>query len=141
MIQTKVTINVRYAETDQMGVAYHGNYLAWFEVARTRMFKDVDISYKKIEQDGYYFPVLEVSVKYHRPALYDDDLTVVARLEEKPVLRTRINYEVYRGDTLLVTGSTTHAFIDREGRPVRPPPYVTAKMNELFRQSPPPQPQ
>lgn len=135
MIQTTVPINVRYAETDQMGVVYHGNYLAWFEVARTRMFKDVGISYKKIEEDGYHLPVLEVAVKYHRPALYDDDLEVVARLEEKPVLRIRINYKVYRGDTLLVTGSTTHAFIDREGRPVRPPPYVAEKMEMLFRQS------
>lgn len=132
MIQTKVPINVRYAETDQMGIVYHGNYLAWFEVARTRMFKEVGLSYKRIEADGYHLPVLEAAMKYLRPALYDDDLIVVARLDEKPVLRIKINYEVYRGDTLLVTGATVHAFVDRDGRPVRPPPYVAEKMNEIF---------
>ena len=132
MIQSKVQINVRYAETDQMGVVYHGNYLAWFEVARTRMFKDIGIAYKRIEADGFYLPVLEVSAKYLRPALYDDDVTVVATLREKPALRIKVTYEVYRGDTLLVTGATTHAFIDRGGRPVRPPAFVTARMNELF---------
>ena len=133
MIQSKVQINVRYAETDQMGVVYHGNYLAWFEVARTRMFKDVGIIYKEIEAAGFHLPVLEVSAKYHRPALYDDDVTVTATLREKPVLRIKVHYEVHRGDTLLVTGSTTHAFIDHGGRPVRPPALVTARMNELFK--------
>lgn len=132
MIQSKTQINVRYAETDQMGVVYHGNYLAWFEVARTHMFKEVGLPYKRIEDDGYHLPVLEVAIKYHRPALYDDDVTVVAKLTEKPMLRIKIMYEVYRGDTLLVSGSTMHAFIDHDGRPVRPPPYVTARMNELF---------
>lgn len=116
-----------------MGVVYHGNYLAWFEVARTRMFKDVGISYKQIEADGFHFPVLEVAIKYHRPALYDDDVVVMAKLAEKPVLRIKIDYEVYRGDTLLVSGATTHAFIDREGRPVCPPPCVTEKLAEVFK--------
>jgi len=132
MITSQTHINVRYAETDQMGVVYHGNYLAWFEVGRTKLFKEQGIHYKRIEADGYHLPVLEVAIKYRRPALYDDDLTIVTTLKEKPVLRLKLDYEVYRGDTLLVTGSTTHAFIDREGRPVRPPPYVSARMNELF---------
>jgi len=133
MLTSRTHINVRYAETDQMGVVYHGNYLAWFEVGRTRLFKEVvGLSYKKIEADGFHLPVLEVSVKYRRPALYDDDLVVVTTMKEKPVMRLKLDYEVFRGDTLLVTGSTTHAFIDKQGRPVRPPPYVVARMNELF---------
>jgi len=132
MITSQTHINVRYAETDQMGVVYHGNYLAWFEVGRTKLFKEQGIHYKQIEADGYHLPVLEVAIKYRRPALYDDDLTIVTTMKEKPVLRFTLHYEVYRGDTLLVTGSTTHAFIDREGRPVRPPAYVVARMNELF---------
>ena len=132
MITSQTHINVRYAETDQMGVVYHGNYLAWFEVGRTKLFKEQGIHYKQIEADGYHLPVLEVAIKYRRPALYDDDLTIVTTMKEKPVLRFTLHYEVYRGDTLLVTGSTTHAFIDREGRPVRPPAHVVARMNELF---------
>jgi len=132
MITSKSHINVRFAETDQMGVVYHGNYLVWFEVGRTKLFKEQGLPYKRIEDDGYHLPVLEVAIKYLRPALYDDDLTVVTTLKEKPLLRFTLNYEVYRGDTLLVTGSTTHAFIGREGRPVRPPAYVVARMEELF---------
>jgi acyl-CoA thioester hydrolase len=132
MITSKAQINVRYAETDQMGVAYHGNYLAWFEVGRTKLFKEQGLPYKKMEADGYLFPVLEIAVKYRRPALYDDDLTIVTTLKDNPALRFTLYYEVWRGDTLLATGSTMHAFIDREGRPVRPPPYVVARLNELF---------
>ena len=132
MLQSKAQINVRYAETDQMGVVYHGNYLAWFEVARTRMFKDAGVAYRQLEAEGYYFPVLSVEAKYLRPALYDDDITVVATLREKPVLRVRVHYEVYRGDTLLATGSTTHVFIDRQGRPVRPPAWVSERMDKVF---------
>jgi len=132
MITSKSHINVRFAETDQMGVVYHGNYFAWFEVGRTKLFKEQGLPYKQIEADGYHIPVLEVTAKYRRPALYDDDITIVTTMKEKPVLRFTLHYEVFRGDTLLVTGSTTHAFIDREGRPVRPPAYVVARMNELF---------
>lgn len=132
MIQSKSKINVRYAETDQMGVVYHGNYLAWFEVGRTQLFKEQGVAYRQLETEGYYLPVVEISVKYHKPALYDDDVIVVTTLAEKPVMRIRLNYEVYRGETLLVSGTTVHVFIDKEGRPVRPPAHVAARMNELF---------
>ena len=132
MIQSKSQINVRYAETDQMGIVYHGNYLAWFEVGRTRLFKEQGISYRELEADGFHLPVLEVAIKYHQPALYDDDLVVITTLAEKPMLRVKLTYEIYRGDTLLVSGSTMHAFINKEGRPVRLPPLVAKRMTEVF---------
>jgi acyl-CoA thioester hydrolase len=132
MIQSRVQVTVRYAETDMMGIVYHGNYLPWFEIGRTTLLKHHGLSYRDLEAAGYRLPVLEAGVKYLKPAFYDDTLTIVTTLAEKPLLRIQLAYEVYRGDELLATGHTAHAFIDREGRPVRPPPHFTRRMNELF---------
>ena len=132
MIQSRVQVTVRYAETDMMGIVYHANYLPWFEVARTALLREQGFPYRQLEADGYRIPVLEVSAKFIRPAFYDDVLTIVATVREKPLLRIRLDYEVFRGDELLATGQTTHAFIDREGRPVRPPPAFIRRMQELF---------
>jgi acyl-CoA thioester hydrolase len=133
MIQSRVQVTVRYAETDMMGIVYHGSYLPWFEIGRTTLLKDHGISYRELEAAGYRLPVLEVGVKYLKPAFYDDTLTIVTTLEEKPVFRIQLAYEVRRGDELLATGHTAHAFIDREGRPVRPPPHFSQRMSELFK--------
>jgi acyl-CoA thioester hydrolase len=132
MIQSRIQVTVRYAETDMMGIVYHGSYLPWFEIGRTTLLKEHGISYRDLEAAGYHLPVLEVGVKYLKPALYDDVITVVTTLADKPLLRIQLTYEVRRGDELLATGQTVHAFIDREGRPVRPPSNFTSRMNELF---------
>jgi acyl-CoA thioester hydrolase len=76
--------------------------------------------------------VIEVGTKYFRPAVYDDTVTVITRLNERPLLRIRLDYEVRRGDELLVTGFTIHGFINKAGEPVRPPPNFTEKMRALF---------
>ena len=133
MIESRSQVVVRYAETDMMGVVYHGNYLPWFEVGRTTLLKELGLPYRQLEADGYRLPVLEVSARYLRPAVYDDTLTIVTFLRERPVLRIRLDYEVRRGDELLATGHTVHAFIDREGRPVRPPAAAAALFNAAFR--------
>jgi acyl-CoA thioester hydrolase len=132
MITSRVQVTVRYAETDMMGVVYHGNYLPWFEIGRTTLLKEVGLPYRQLEAEGYRLPVLEVSAKYLRPAVYDDTLTIVTTMREKPLLRIRLAYEVLRGDELLATGETVHAFIDLQGRPVRPPGSMVAVMNQLF---------
>jgi acyl-CoA thioester hydrolase len=132
MIESRTQITVRYAETDMMGIVYHGNYLPWFEVGRTTLLKECGLPYKELEAKGYHLPVIELGVKYVRPALYDDVITIITKLPEKPSLRIRLEYEVRRGEELLVTGFTMHAFINKEGQPVRPPAYLTEKMKELF---------
>jgi acyl-CoA thioester hydrolase len=132
MISTRTQITVRYAETDMMGIVYHANYLPWFEVARTQLLREQGFPYRQLETDGYRLPVLEVAAKYRRPALYDDTLTIVATIREKPLLRIRIDYEVFRGDELLATGQSAHAFCDLTGRPTRPPAAFVARMNALF---------
>ena len=133
MIQTRATVTVRYAETDMMGIVYHANYLPWFEVARTQLLRENGFPYKQLETDGYRIPVLEVAAKYLRPAVYDDTLTITATIREKPLLRIRIDYEVRRGDELLATGQSAHAFCDLRGHPTRPPPAFVERMNELFK--------
>ena len=132
MIQARATVTVRYAETDMMGIVYHANYLPWFEVARTLLLREQGFPYRQLEADGYRIPVLEVTAKFIRPAVYDDTLTIVATMREKPLLRIRLDYEVFRGDELLATGQSSHAFCDLTGRPTRPPAAFVARMSELF---------
>ncbi|HVZ65756.1 MAG TPA: thioesterase family protein [Lacunisphaera sp.] len=133
MIESRTQITVRYAETDMMGIVYHGSYLPWLEVGRTTLLKECGIVYRELEAQGFRLPVVELGVKFTRPALYDDTVTVITRLKERPLLRIRLDYEVRRGDELLVTGFTVHTFINRAGEPVRPPVEYAAKMRELFR--------
>lgn len=133
MIISRAQVVVRYAETDMMGIVYHGNYLPWFEVGRTTLLKELGLPYRQLEAEGYRLPVLEVTAKYLRPALYDDTITIVTFLKDRPLLRIRLEYEVRRGEELLATGTTTHAFVDREGRPVRPPASAVAIFSAAFK--------
>jgi acyl-CoA thioester hydrolase len=132
MIRSRSAVTVRYAETDMMGVVYHANYLPWFEIGRTGLLKEIGISYRDLETAGYRLPVLELAAKYLRPARYDDLLEVITVLREKPLVRIRLEYEVKRGEELLATGSTVHAFIDREGGIVRPPGWVVERFAQTM---------
>ncbi|HVU16289.1 MAG TPA: thioesterase family protein [Candidatus Didemnitutus sp.] len=132
MLTSRSRIVVRYNETDMMGVVYHGSYLPWFEVGRTTLLRESGLPYRELENDGYFLPVIEVGAKYLRPARYDDQLDIVTTLAERPLLRIRLDYEVKRGDELLVTGFTVHSFINKSGQPVRPPAAFAAKMREIF---------
>jgi acyl-CoA thioester hydrolase len=132
MIQSTVSVTVRYAETDMMGIVYHANYLPWFEVGRTTLLKGIGVPYRRLEEEGFRLPVLEVSAKFLRPALYDDTLEIVTTLRERPAIRIRLEYEVRRGEDLLATGASLHAFVDRTGRPVRPPAWAAALIREAF---------
>jgi acyl-CoA thioester hydrolase len=132
MLQSRASVTVRYAETDMMGIVYHGSYLPWFEIGRTTLLKEIGLPYRELETAGFRLPVLEVTAKYLRPAVYDDVLTIITTMREKPLLRIALEYEVRRGEELLATGRTQHAFVDLRGRPVRPPAALIAKMNAIF---------
>jgi len=132
MIQSRAQVTVRYAETDMMGIVYHANYLPWFEIGRTTLLKNIGLPYRQLEEEGYRLPVLEVYAKFTRPALYDDTLEIVTTMADRPLLRVRLEYEVLRSGELLAMGHSVHAFVDRQGRPVRPPPWAVAKMQEAF---------
>jgi acyl-CoA thioester hydrolase len=117
------SIRVRYAETDQMGVAWHGEYLAWFEVGRTDLLRGCGCTYRDLEAQGLRLPVIEVQARFLQPARYDDVLEIRTRLTALGKVRVSFAYEVRREGTEgpLATGSTSHAALDREGRPCRIP--------------------
>jgi len=122
-VQGSSRIRVRYAETDQMGYAWHGNFLVWFEVARTDLLRLHGMTYRELEEQDLRLPVIETGVRYLRPARYDDELEVHARLEQLSGVRMRFGYEVSRAGTdgPLATGFTAHASVGADGRPRRLP--------------------
>lgn len=114
-----ITLRVRYSETDQMGIVYYSNYLVWFEMARTEYFRARGVEYRKIEEeDKLYIPVAEAYCRYKSPLKYDDEVTVTSKLTEMSGPRMSFEYEVSCGGKLAATGSTKHAFVNEEGRPV-----------------------
>lgn len=133
MIRHETRVRVRYPDTDQMGVVYHGRYLEYFETGRTELLRDFGLAYSTIEAGGILLPVLEAHVVMRRPARYDEMLTIVSFLRELPTARLHIDYEIRRDGELLVTGSTIHAFTTADGmRPVRPPREFMEVMTREF---------
>ena len=129
--KSQVRFRVRYAETDQMGVVYHANYLPWFEMARTDLCAVRGVRYRDIElNDNLLLTVVEVQLRYHAPARYDDEILAEARLKHSHPRMIVFTYEIRNAATsqLLVNGETKHVFITREGRPVK----VPRKYHDLF---------
>jgi len=127
----QVRFRVRYAETDQMGVVYHANYLPWFEMARTELCAARGVRYRDIEaNDGLLLTVVDLQCRYHAPARYDDEVVAEARLKHSHPRMVVFTYEIRNAATsqLLVTGETRHVFISREARPVK----VPRKYYDLF---------
>ncbi|MDX1530826.1 MAG: thioesterase family protein [Rhodothermales bacterium] len=118
---------VRYRECDPMGVVYHAHYVDHFEAARTEALRAHGLPYRELEEAGIIMPVVDLRVRYHRPARYDDLLAVTVRFPELPTVRIRAEYAVYRlepepEDASLVTGTVVLCFVDaRRNRPVRAP--------------------
>ena len=127
-------VRVRYAETDQMGYVYYGNYATYYEVARTEMLRKTGFSYKELEEMGVMMPVLEMNINYHQPAKYDDLLTIRVIIKEKPSVRIKFDYEVYNEQgVLLNTGMTQLVFVDmKRNRPCRAPEVFMKKMEPYF---------
>lgn len=113
-------IDVRYAETDQMGVVHHANYLVWMEVGRTNLIKDLGFTYAGLEADGYLAPVIDVSVQYKSTMTYGQTATIRTWVESHGRLRTVYGYEILQEDgTVAVTGTTEHVLVKKDSfRPV-----------------------
>ena len=137
MFQHEVNIRVRYAETDQMGYVYYGNYATYFEVGRVESFRAIGFSYKELEAEGIGMPVLEYKTKYLAPAKYDDELTITVKISEMPGVRIRFEYEIRNeaGKTLNIA-ETTLVFINmKNGRPTRLPEKFESLMRNYFKES------
>lgn len=115
---SSTTLRVRYQETDQMGVVYHGNYLNWFEVGRTELLRDLGESYRTVEEKGLMLPVMEVNIRYQKPAKYDDLLHIRTRIVYYSGVKLTFSYEIWRDEELLVIGESLHCWTNHDLRPL-----------------------
>ncbi|CEH31675.1 thioesterase [Aneurinibacillus migulanus] len=117
----ETTVRVRYQETDQMQVAYHANYLVWFEVGRTEMIRQMGFSYRRFEDLGFMLPVTEANVKYKRSARYDDEVLIRTRVNHCEGVRLVLGYEalLLPDRELLASGETHHVWTSLDLKPVR----------------------
>lgn len=119
-------VRVRYAETDQMGVVYYANYLAWFEVGRCEWLRSLGWTYREMEEHGTLLPVIEAHCEYRQPSRYDDEMLIRTTGALLSPVRLKFTYEVVRkGDGVIAAvGHTIHAATDATGRPRRLPERV-----------------
>ena len=123
-------VKVRYAETDQMGVVYHGNYPQYLEIARIDWLESLGISYKNMEQEGIMLPVFELNLKYHQPITFNENIKIETRLRERPNVKIIFDYVIYNEDGKKVTSaSSVLVFMDaRTRKPIRCPKYIYDKL-------------
>lgn len=121
-----ITIIPRYCETDQAGVVHHTVYPIWFEMGRTELLRENGVAYKKLEQAGIYFVVADLSVKYRRPALYDEKLDLTTTASKVTAARVEHTYQLKNAKTkiLLAEGSSILACVNKNGKPQRIPEFM-----------------
>lgn len=133
MISFDAEIRVGYKDTDKMGIVHHSNYIVYYEMARVAALRAWGLPYDEMEKMGIISPILDVSSKYIQPAYFDELLTVRAIIEEMPMVRMKVRYEIYNQDQVLInTGHTTLGFLNGETRrPCRVPQYVVEGLAKL----------
>ena len=135
-MKTSSKIRVRYAETDQMGVAHHSAYVPWLEVARVDWLKAVGLDYAEIERGGVFFPVIELRLRYKRPARFDEELIVETALTELASRRFTMSYRLLKEGKVVAEGETVHVTQDASGRARRLPDELREVLqNALTRQT------
>lgn len=129
---------VIYGDTDRMGRVYYANYLRWFEIGRTELFRDLGLSYRAIEEKGIFLPVAEVQLKLHAGADYDDLLIIETCVDPGVKGGIKFDYRILRKPeaVLIASGHTRHAYLDRQGKVVRPPDFIQALLARLGTQRP-----
>jgi acyl-CoA thioester hydrolase len=130
MKEHEFKVRVRYSETDQMGVVYHGNYAQYFEMGRVEWLRNLGISYKWMEDSGVMLPVVSLNINYKKPARYDDLLTVKTIFKSQTTVKIEFDYEIFNEkQELLTIANSILVFVDmKTGRPVSPPDYVKEKL-------------
>lgn len=130
--RVEVPLEVRYAETDRMGVVHHSRYLPWFELARTRLCSRSGHEYAEIEERGHLLMVTRAELRYRKGARYGDTVAVACWIDRLGSRGIRFAYEVRRDDELLATGTTEHVWIGAgSGRPCRTPEYLREPFERL----------
>src|SRR5690606_20744053 len=134
MISSTISIRVRYAETDKIGVVYHANYATYCEVARVEFFRSLGLPYKELEENGIMLPVVELQIKYSKPAHYDELLSIETLLTEIPSgAKIRFEYKIYNEKRELIsTAYSVLAFVEISSRrPVKCPEYMVEKLRKI----------
>jgi acyl-CoA thioester hydrolase len=128
-------IRVRYGETDQMGYVYYGNYAQYYEVGRVEMLRSLGMDYASMEASGIMLPVLDLSCKFIKPVLYDQEITVKTTIEQLPGVRIQFKYELFNeAEELINIGTTTLVFVDMaKNKPCLPPSDFMDKVQQWFK--------
>ena len=134
MFYSEIKIRVRYAETDQMGYCYYGNYAQYFEVARVEALRTLGVSYKDMEIQGVLLPVTDYSIKYLKPAFYDENLKIKTTIKKIPGIRIEFEYETYNEkEELINTANTKLVFLDKMSmKPRVAPDFLMKQLTPFF---------
>jgi acyl-CoA thioester hydrolase len=126
----EISFRVRYSETDQMGVVYHGNYAQYFEMGRVEWLRQLGTSYKEMEENGIMLPVISLHVDFKKPAVYDDLITVRTILKKTPSVRIEFDFKIRNEmGEILVLANTVLVFMDmKKKRPIKCPDYLLEKI-------------
>jgi len=115
---------VIYGDCDSMAIVYYSNYLRLFEIGRTELLREQGLTYREVEDKGFFLPTTEAYVKYTKPARYDDQLTIETEIGFVKRASSRFDYTIYREEDIIVQGYTIHACLDRNDRIVRFPDFL-----------------
>ncbi len=122
----QIQVRVRYSETDQMGVVYHGNYIPYFEIGRVEWLRNKGVSYKLMEESGVALPIVSMNINYKKPARYDELLTVTTSFKSQTSVKVEFDCEIHNEkNELLTTAHFILVFVDLiTGKPIQPPQYI-----------------
>jgi len=129
----QIPIRVRYSETDQMRVVYHGNYAQYFEIGRVEWLRNKGVSYKWMEENGVMLPVVSLTMNYKKPARYDELLTLKTIMKKMSSVKIEFDYELYNEkEELLTTANSILVFVDmKTGKPIAPPAYISELLKSI----------
>lgn len=133
MYSCETWVSVRYAETDQMGVVYHGNYATYYEVGRCELLKQLGYSYKEMEADGWKMPVVQLVSRFKKPAYYNDELKIKTTLASWPGRLITFETHIFASDYLIHEGYTKLAFLNRENKSVSAPDFFLILLKPYFK--------
>ena len=133
MYSNEISLRVRYAETDQMGYVYYGNYAQYYEVGRVELLRSIGVSYKSLEEMGYELPVVNFSINYLKPAHYDDNLILKTSLIEIPTSKIVFHFECFKKKELLNKGEVTLVFVNsKTKKPCKPPKIIIDTLSKFL---------
>ena len=134
MISHIFHVKVYYKDIDQMGIVYYSRYFEFFELARTELLDSIGFAVKDIEKDGFFLPVVSASCDYKKSARFEDKLLIESRIAQMPSARLQIDYNVLNENdhSIVATGKTVHGFIDKNGKPKKPPKSFLQKIESLL---------